>query len=101
MRQLASPPDIVSLRRLREQIESAARRHRLRNVRVVGSVARGEPRPGSDVDLLVDAGPDATLLDVMAAEAELENILDVNVDVITSGAAHGEMADVARDAVSL
>lgn len=96
-----APADLDRLRRLRRDIDGAVRRHGFANIRVVGSVARGEQRPGSDVDLLVDAGPDATLLDVMAAEAELEGILGVEIDLITSGAASGDMSDVVRDAIAL
>ena len=47
-------------------------RHGARNVRAFGSVARGEDRPDSDVDLLVDVEPGRSLLDVIALEQDLE-----------------------------
>ena len=50
-----------------------------------GSAARGEARPDSDLDLLVDALPGATLLDLGAVQFELEELLGVSVDVLTPG----------------
>lgn len=55
------------------------------NPRVFGSVAAGTDRDGSDLDLLVDALPGATLFDLGALQAELEDILGLRVDVLTSG----------------
>lgn len=51
------------------------------NLRVFGSVARGEDGPDSDVDLLVDLPPGATLFAVLALEGTLERILKVKVDL--------------------
>jgi predicted nucleotidyltransferase len=45
------------IRAKRDEILRIAAKHGARNVRVFGSVARGEARPDSDIDLLVDAGP--------------------------------------------
>jgi uncharacterized protein len=53
----------------------AAAAHDVTNLRVFGSVARGEDRPGSDVDLLVDLPPDIGLLGLGRVQAELEAIL--------------------------
>jgi predicted nucleotidyltransferase len=50
---------------------------------VFGSVARGEARPGSDVDLLVDFEPGASLLDHVGLFQDLEELLGVGVDVVT------------------
>jgi uncharacterized protein len=60
-----------------------ATQHGARNVRVFGSVARGEDRPDSDVDLLVDVEPGRSLLDVIALEQDLEVLLGRPVDVQT------------------
>jgi len=51
------------------------------NLRVFGSVARGEDGPDSDVDLLVDLAEDTSLFAVLALEGTLERILKVNVDL--------------------
>lgn len=60
----------------------AARFHTA-NPRVFGSVAQGLDRDGSDLDLLVDALPEATLLDLGGLQVALEDLLGVRVDVRT------------------
>ena len=67
----------------REEILRIAARHGARNVRVFGSVARGEDRHDSDVDLLVEMDDDRSLLDLVGLEQELEGLLSRNVDVLT------------------
>ena len=71
------------LRRLRAQVLRVARRHGARNVRVFGSVARGEEDAESDIDLIVDLDPDRTLLDLVALTRDLTELLGVKVDVAT------------------
>lgn len=67
-------------------IKDSASRHGLSEVRLFGSVARGEDRPGSDVDLLVDPTQDTGLLDLFAFAAEVEELLGggIRVDVSSS-----------------
>jgi hypothetical protein len=62
----------------------AARHHAIR-VRVFGSVARGDDRPDSDIDLLVDFAPDSSLFDLMQMARELEELLGHPVDVVSTG----------------
>jgi predicted nucleotidyltransferase len=69
------------LRKRRKEIELIAARHGARNVRVFGSVARGDAVPGSDVDFLVDFDPDRTVLDLSALILELQAALGCEVDV--------------------
>lgn len=57
----------------------------MRNARVFGSVLHGEDNSNSDLDLLVDPLPGATLLDLGAVQFELEELLGVSVDVLTPG----------------
>ena len=76
---------IETLHAHRRAILELATRHGARNVRVFGSVARGEDRPDSDVDLLVDVEPGRSLLDVIALEQDLEVLLGRPVDVQTDG----------------
>lgn len=66
-------------------IREAAGRHRTANPRVFGSVLHGTDQDGSDLDLLVDALPDATLFDLGELQVELETLLGVPVDVLTPG----------------
>ena len=74
---------IDSLHAHRQAILALATQHGARNVRVFGSVARGEDRPDSDVDLLVDVEPGRSLLDVIALQQDLEVLLGRPVDVQT------------------
>ena len=55
------------------------------NTRVFGSVVRGTDGEGSDLDLLVDTLPGATLFDLGGLQAELEDLLGVPVDLVTPG----------------
>ena len=69
----------------RSAIREAVSRFRTTNPRIFGSVLRGEDQDGSDLDLLVDALPGATLFDLGGLQAELEDLLGVRVDVLTPG----------------
>jgi predicted nucleotidyltransferase len=55
------------------------------NPRVFGSVARGEETESSDVDILIDRQPGLTLFRLAEIEIEIERLLGVDVDVVTSG----------------
>jgi hypothetical protein len=76
---------LETIRRYRREILDAAARHGARNVRVFGSVARGDDDEGSDVDVLIDVEPGRTLLDVIAFEQELQQLLGRKVEVLTDG----------------
>jgi predicted nucleotidyltransferase len=69
----------------RNDILNLAATHGARNIRIFGSVARGEGGPGSDVDLLVDMEEGRNLLDLVGFWQDLEALLDRRVDVITDG----------------
>ena len=76
----------------RERVLELARRHHVSNVRVFGSVARGEATPDSDVDLLVDGLENAArgggrLL------IELESLLERDVDLVSEGDLHPLLRD--------
>jgi predicted nucleotidyltransferase len=75
----------ASLVNRRQEILEIAASHGMRNVRVFGSVARGDARLDSDLDLLVDVEPGRTLLDVIGLEQDLEQLLGRKVDVVTEG----------------
>lgn len=72
-----------ALDRHRSQIVSLSARYRTANPRVFGSVLHGADREGSDLDLLVDAQPGATLFDLGALQGALEDLLEVRVDIRT------------------
>ena len=77
-------PSIV-LDMKRGAVREVVGRYRTANPRVFGSVLHGTDRDGSDLDLLVDALPGATLLDLADLEAELKSLLGVDVDLLTPG----------------
>lgn len=67
----------------KHQILQIAALHGASNVRIFGSVARGEAGPNSDVDLLVDLEQDHSLLDHAALKVDLERLLELPVDIAT------------------
>lgn len=83
----------MDLRQKRHDILRIAMQYGARNLRVFGSVARGEDRPDSDVDLLVDMDPDRSLLDVVGLGQDLEALLDRKVDVLTASSLHPALRD--------
>jgi predicted nucleotidyltransferase len=71
------------LKTRRDEILAIAERHGASNVRIFGSVARGEAGPDSDVDLLVDLERGRTLIDHGQLQVDLEGLLGRKVDVVT------------------
>lgn len=69
----------------RSEVREAVNRFRTANPRVFGSVLHGTDRDGSDLDLLVDALPGATLMDLGDLQDDLETLLGVRVDLQTPG----------------
>ena len=86
----------------REAILAIAAHHGASNVRVFGSVARGEARPDSDVDFLVDIEKGRNLLDRIGLIQDLEDLLGRKVDVAKSENLHRYIRDkVIREAIDL
>jgi predicted nucleotidyltransferase len=69
----------------RATARAAAQRFRTTNLRVFGSVLHGCDVDGSDIDLLVDPLPGTTLFDLGGLQMELEELLGVEVDLLTPG----------------
>lgn len=67
----------------RNAVREAASRFRTANPRIFGSVLHGTDRDGSDLDILVDALPGATLFDLGGLQDELEELLGIHVDLLT------------------
>lgn len=67
----------------RQEILHLAAKHGADHIRVFGSVARGEARPDSDIDLLVDLAPGRSLMDHAALILDLQRLLGCRVDVVT------------------
>lgn len=99
----------VALRPLRElvdahrdEIKAIVARHHGRSVALFGSVARGDERPDSDIDFLVELAPDARPFEVLAIGADLEEALGVKVDVGTTSTLRPRLRDeVLAEAVPL
>ena len=77
----------------REEILRIAAQHGAYNVRIFGSVARGEDGPESDVDFLVDMESGHSLLDLAGLLVDLQDLLGCNVDVATKDALHWYIRD--------
>ena len=101
-RGLPDTPRGRSLRRHRKALIAMAARSDATNVRVFGSVARGDDTPASDVDLLVDLGPRVGLLSLIGLEMEMEELLGVDVDLIPASSLKPGLRDrVLVEAISL
>ncbi|MBK5219205.1 MAG: nucleotidyltransferase family protein [Thermoleophilia bacterium] len=88
--------------REREDINRIAAAHGARNVRLFGSVRRGESNSSSDLDLLVDMSEVRSLLDLVALGDELEEALGVEVDVVTERSVSPYLRDrILAEAVAL
>jgi uncharacterized protein len=74
---------LAALRERREEILSMAGRHGARNIRVFGSVARGETNSESDVDFLIELESGRSLFDLGGLIADVEELLGCKVDFIS------------------
>jgi uncharacterized protein len=79
-----------------------ARKYGIRQVRLFGSVVRGDDRPDSDLDVLVDFEPRRTLLDLIGFEQDLEELFGRKVDVISARGINPRIeGQVLREAIPL
>ncbi|HEY8098756.1 MAG TPA: nucleotidyltransferase family protein [Methylobacter sp.] len=85
-------PSIV-LQTHRDAIREIALRHRVKNVRVFGSVLHGDDTEDSDLDLLVDPTPETTLMDIAKIQVEVGQLLNITVDVLTPRALPDKFRD--------
>lgn len=86
----------------RDAILEVARRHGARDVRVFGSVARYQTTEASDLDLLVRFEPGRSLMDHGMLIEDLQDLLGINVDVVSEGGMRARFLDrVLKDAVPL
>ena len=86
----------------RDEIFGRARRRGAHNLRVFGSVARGEANEGSDLDLLVEWEPGRSLLDHAGLVQDLQELLGMKVHVGTEKSLHWYVRDrILREATPL
>ena len=99
---VSSMPLRNRLSALRQSLHAAATAHGAKDLRVFGSVARGEEREDSDVDFLVSLEPGRTLLDLARLELQFEQLLDRHVDVVTENGLREPLRSTAlREAVDV
>jgi predicted nucleotidyltransferase len=89
------------LRERRSELQAAAARRGASNLRVFGSVARGDDLAGSDVDFLVDFEASRSLVDVAGLILDLQAILGVPVDVVEASTLRPGDEDILAEAVAL
>lgn len=95
-------PLLVRVIRRRHAIREVAGDHGASNVRLFGSIARGDETGGSDIDLLVTLEPGRTLFDLARMRGRLEEILDAPVDVVPDTNMDKALSDeIERDAIRL
>jgi predicted nucleotidyltransferase len=93
---------LESVRSRRAEILSIARKRGAHNVRLFGSVIRGEADAASDVDFLVDLDEGRSLFDLGGLLSDLEALLGRSVDVVTTAGLRARIRDnVLRDAQAL
>jgi hypothetical protein len=93
---------LETLKAYRDRILALAESCHAPNIRVFGSVARGESNDLSDVDFLIDVAPEQSILDVIRLTQTLSDLLGCQVDIAQSTALHPLIRDrVLQDAISL
>ena len=99
---LPDPPMGRRLRRRRRAVLEACDRRGASNVRLFGSVARGEDSDASDVDLLVDLDERVGVVSLIGLERELSDLLGADVDVVPAASIKDRLRDaVAAEAIPL
>lgn len=81
----------------RTEIAALVAAHRGSRAWVFGSAATADDRAGSDLDLLVEFAPGASLIDLSALTLELEGLLGIPVDIVSAGGLRGAIGDSIRD----
>ncbi|RXT02750.1 nucleotidyltransferase family protein [Ammoniphilus sp. CFH 90114] len=94
--------NLHSLKKQRDLVLEIARTHGAYDVRVFGSISRGEETDNSDIDLLVNFEPGRSLFDLIELKDELEELLGIRVDIISENGLNKYMKDtVLGDAIQL
>lgn len=83
-----------SIQNIKKKIIPILRRYGVKRAAVFGSLARGEAKKKSDIDILVDLPEDKSLLDLVGLKLELEEILKRKVDVLTYNSLHPLLKDI-------
>lgn len=96
------PLTLEDLKKRRDEIIAIAKRRGAKNIRVFGSVARGDSGEDSDIDIVVEFEPHASLFDHAGLIADLQDALNCKVDVVSERGMKERMRKhVEREAVTL
>ncbi len=87
----------TELRKRREEIIAIATRYGASDIRIFGSVARGDATENSDLDLIVRFEPGRSLFDQGGLLMDLRELLGMKVDVISEGALSGRFGQIANE----
>jgi len=79
----SAPADSGMVQINEARLADICRKHDVRVLKIFGSASRGEDRPDSDVDLIVEFDGDKSLFDLIGLELELEEFLGRTVDLLT------------------
>ncbi|WBL19934.1 helix-turn-helix domain-containing protein [Citricoccus sp. NR2] len=102
LRHALNAPPMHRIDQHRADIHRLVSEHRAAAPRIFGSVARGDNTAGSDLDLLVDFTPDASLLDIIGLRLDLVDLLHIDVDVVDVDSLRGEMRErILKEAVAI
>jgi uncharacterized protein len=101
LRAAAPPRPSHVLADYRDKILAVARNHKASDVRVFGSVARGNDVSGSDLDLLVTFEPGATIFNLADLVASLEDLTGLRVDVVSEGGLRSGSNPIRDEAIAL
>lgn len=85
----------------RTEILALAAKHGASNVRLFGSVVRGEDQENSDVDFLVDMQENRSLFDLIGLQQDIEKAIGRSVDVLTPNGINCHMKDLILDEAAL
>lgn len=88
--------------KLKQKIVPVLQKNGVISSSIFGSYARGEERPNSDIDLLVEMAPNSTIIDLSGLKQDLEEALSKKVDVVTTGAINSRLKPyIEKDLVSI
>ncbi|MEL7564972.1 MAG: nucleotidyltransferase family protein [Dehalobacterium sp.] len=81
-------PISYEIKEKRDIILSIASKHGASKVRIFGSMVRGDHKPNSDVDILINLDKERSLFDLIALKNDLEQLLGRKVDIVTENSVH-------------
>ncbi len=94
--------ELQEIQQKKKEILAVARQYGIVNVRIFGSVARGDDNPQSDIDFLVDLEEGCTLFDLGGALVKLQDLLGRKVDIVTNNGLHWYLREkIMKEARSL